>query len=139
MADDGTLLFIYDGAVFRVGEGVQPPKAGSVFFARHVEVREGDEVLDLGTGMGLTAVVAARVAKRVIATDIVPDCVTLTQRNALLNGVGDRVEGRVGDGYEPVRGMTFDLILSNPPQMPTPSGLNREDWMARADNGGLDG
>lgn len=139
MADDGTLLFIYDGAVFQVGEGVQPPKAGSVFFARHVEVREGDEVLDLGTGMGLTAVLAARVAKRVIATDIVPDCVTSTRRNALLNGVGDRVEGRVGDGYEPVRGMTFDLILSNPPQMPTPPGLDREDWMARADNGGLDG
>ena len=139
MANEGTLLFLFDGAVFRVGEGVQPPKAGSLFFARHLDVKEGEEVLDLGAGMGLTAVLAARVAKRVVATDIVPECVTLTVQNALLNGVGDRVEGRVGDVYAPVRGMTFDLILSNPPQMPTPPGRDREDWMAYADNGGGDG
>jgi len=139
MADDGTLLFIYDGGVFRVAEGVQPPKAGSVFFARHLDVREGDEVLDLGTGMGLTAILAARVAKRVVATDIVPECVSVTRENALLNGLGDRVEARVGDGYAPVSGMSFDLILANLPQMPTPRGLEREDWMARADNGGFDG
>ncbi len=136
---EGTLLFIYDGCVFRVREGVQPPKAGSVFFARHLPVREGEEVLELGTGMGLTAVLAARVAKRVIATDIVPECVTLARENAVLNGVADRVEARVGDWYAPVRGMTFDLIASNPPQMPTPPELDREDWMARADNGGIDG
>ena len=95
MGADGTHLFIYDGMVFRVSDGVQVPKAGSVFFARHLDVREGEEVLDLGTGLGLTAVLAARVAKRVVATDIVPECVTVTQQNANLNGVGDRVEGRV--------------------------------------------
>ena len=139
MGDGGLFLFIYGGCVFRVREGVQPPKAGSIFFARHLDVREGEEVLDLGTGMGLTAVLAARVAKRVIATDIVPECVTLARENAVLNGVADRVEARVGDWYGPVRGMTFDVIASNPPQMPTPPGLDREDWMARADNGGVDG
>ncbi len=34
MPDDGRLLFIYDGGVFRVAEGVQAPKAGCVSVER---------------------------------------------------------------------------------------------------------
>jgi release factor glutamine methyltransferase len=49
------------------------------------------------------------------------------------------VEVRLGDGYEPVRGEAFDLIASSPPQMPTPPARERDDWMAAADNGGVDG
>jgi release factor glutamine methyltransferase len=139
VADGGTLLFVYEGAVFRLGDGAQSPKAGSLLLLRHLDVRDGDSVLDVGTGAGFLAVLAARRAKRVVATDIVPDAVALATHNTLLNGVGDRVEVRLGDGYEPVRGDAFDLIVSGPPQMPTPPGAERDDWMAAADNGGPDG
>lgn len=139
MSDSGTLLFLFEGCLFRLAEGAQPPKAGSLFLLRHLDVAEGEEVLDLGTGAGFAAVLAARRAKRVVATDLVPECAALAAQNALLNGVGDRVEVRVGDCYEPVKGMTFDLIVSGPPQMPTPPDRERDDWLARADNGGEDG
>ncbi|MBI3455902.1 MAG: tRNA (adenine(22)-N(1))-methyltransferase TrmK [Candidatus Rokubacteria bacterium] len=139
MADAGTLLFIHDGCVFRLADGAQAPKAGSLFLLRHLDVRDGDEVLDVGTGAGFLAVVAARRAKRVVATDVVPAAVALASQNAALNGVGDRVEARLGDCYDPIRGEAFDLIVSGPPQMPTPSERERDDWMARADNGGVDG
>lgn len=139
MSEVGLLLFLYDGCLFRIAEGAQPPKAGSLFLLRHLDVAEGEEVLDLGTGAGFAAVLAARKAKRVVATDLFPGCAALAAQNALLNGVGERVEVRVGDCYEPVRGMTFDLIVSSPPQMPTPPDREREDWMARADNGGANG
>ena len=139
MSDAGLLLFLYEGCLFRIAEGVQPPKVGSVFLLRHLDVGEGEEVLDLGTGAGFAAVLAARKAKRVVATDLVPECAALAAQNALLNGVADRVEVRVGDCYEPVKGMTFDLIVSGPPQMPTPPDRERDDWMARADHGGPDG
>lgn len=135
----GSLLFIYDGCVFRLGDGAQVPKAGSLLLLRHLEVEEGDEVLDLGTGAGFVAILAARRAKRVVATDVVPECVALTQQNAAANGVADRVDVRFGDGYAPVRGEAFDLIVSGAPQMPTPPDREREDWMALADNGGADG
>jgi len=139
VTEGGTLLFVYEGCVFHLGDDVQVPKAGSRFLLRHLEVREDDEVLDWGTGAGFAAVLAARRAKRVVAIDIVPECVARARQNALLNGVADRVDVRLGDGYAPARGETFDLIVSGAPQMPTPPEREREDWMACADNGGVDG
>lgn len=135
--DRGTLLFVYRGCVFRVPDGVQPPKAGSRLFCRHVQARPGERVLELGAGLGLASVLAARAGARVVATDIVPEAVEAVRANAALNGVA--VDARLGDLYAPVRGERFDLICANPPQMPTPPGRERPDAQAAADNGGLDG
>ena len=136
-ADDGLLLFSWRGCLFRVGERVQPPKAGSLFFCRHLPVRAGERVLEIGSGLGLASVLAARAGAHVVATDIVPDAVEAIRGNAALNGVS--VDVRLGDCYAPVRGERFDLICSNPPQMPTPPGRERADAAAAADNGGVDG
>lgn len=136
--DEGVLLFAWRGLLFRVVEPVQPPKAGSLFFCRHLAVRPGEQVLEIGAGLGLGAVLAARAgAGRVVATDVVPEAVETIRANALLNGVA--VEARLGDCYAPVAGERFDLICTNPPQMPTPPGAEREDPVAAADNGGVDG
>lgn len=137
--DDGLLLYVYQGLLFKVADGVQVPKAGSLLFVRHLEFRPGERVLELGTGVGLGAVLAARAGCQVVATDVIPEAAACARENALLNGVGDRVEVKVGDCYDPVRGTRFDLICTNPPQMPTPPGRERDDPVAAADNGGLDG
>ena len=61
MTDDrGVLLFIHEGATFKVADGAQPPKAGSLLFCRHLHARPGERVLEIGTGIGLAAVHAAR-------------------------------------------------------------------------------
>jgi release factor glutamine methyltransferase len=135
--DDGVLFYAYGGCVFRVPAGVQPPKAGSLFFARHVGAQAGERVLEIGAGLGLVAVLAARAGAHVVATDVVPAAVDAVRANAALNGVS--VDARLGDCYAPVRDERFDLVCSNPPQMPTPPGREREDALAAADNGGLDG
>jgi HemK-related putative methylase len=137
VADDGVLLYAVAGCLFRVPDGVQPPKAGSRFLQRHLRVRPGERVLEIGAGFGLTAVLAARAGARVVATDLLPAAVAAIGQNALLNGVA--VDPRLGDGYAPVAGLRFDLICSNPPQMPTPPGRDRDDPLAAADNGGVDG
>jgi release factor glutamine methyltransferase len=135
--DDGVLLYAYGGCVFRVPDGVQPPKAGSLFFARHVVAQAGERVLEIGAGLGLAAVLAARAGAHVVATDVVPAAVDAVRINAALNGVS--IDARLGDCYAPIGDERFDLVCSNPPQMPTPPGREREDAVAAADNGGIDG
>jgi HemK-related putative methylase len=135
--DEGLLLFAWRGAVFRVAGGVQPPKAGSLFFCRHLVARPGERVLEIGSGLGLAAVCMARAGAAVVATDVVAEAVDLIRVNAVLNGV--TVDARLGDCYAPVGGERFDLICTNPPQMPTPPGRARTDTAAAADNGGVDG
>ncbi len=73
-----------------------------------------ESVLDLGTGCGVLALVAARDCKRVAASDLNAKAVRFAQFNASLNGV-ENVEFVTGDTYEPFRQTKFDLIISNPP------------------------
>jgi len=123
--------------VFRVPDAVQPPKAGSLFFCRSLVVRSGQRVLEIGGGLGLAAVLAAKAGATVVATDILPEAVEVMRANAALNGVV--VDARIGDCYAPVAGERFDLVCTNAPQMPTPANRVRRAAAARADNGGVDG
>ena len=136
-ADDPVLLFSWRGCLFRVSDGVQPPKAGSLFFCRHLHVNAGERVLEIGGGLGLAAVLMARDGARVTATDVVPGAITAMRTNAALNGVV--IDARLGDAWEPIGTERFDLVCTNPPQMPTPAGRDRDDAEAAADNGGPDG
>ncbi len=95
--------------IFRSGE----------YFA-HVLLTNGlvpanSHVLDMGTGSGITALIAARRAARIVAVDINPAAVRCAQLNVLLNGVENRVDVRRGDLFGPLAGDTFDLALFNPP------------------------
>jgi release factor glutamine methyltransferase len=49
------------------------------------------------------------------------------------------VEARLGSWYAPLGDDLFDLIISNPPQMPTSAAMERQDWIGQADSGGPDG
>jgi release factor glutamine methyltransferase len=75
-------------------------------------------VLDLGVGSGAIAVSLAheRSGVRVIATDKSRSAIEVAQRNAVLNGVADRISFVVVDLFEAFEpGPLFDLIVSNPP------------------------
>jgi hypothetical protein len=78
-----------------------------------------DAALDLCAGSGLQALLAARHARRVVATDVNPRALRFAELNALLNGV-DNVETREGSLFDPVEGETFDAISANPPYVVSP-------------------
>src|SRR6266704_3149402 len=136
-SDPGVHLFTWRGCVFRVPDAVQPPKAGSLFFCQNLAVRPGRLVLEIGAGLGLAAVLAAKAGAGVVATDILPEAVGVISMNAILNGVV--LDARLGDCYAPVVGERFDVVCTNAPQMPTPPDRARWDAAAAADNGGTDG
>ncbi|HEU0169173.1 MAG TPA: methyltransferase domain-containing protein, partial [Chloroflexota bacterium] len=86
----------------------------------HTTIRRPIEsALDLGTGGGYHAILAAAHAQHVVGVDINPRAIAFAQFNAALNGC-DNVEFRTGDMFEPVAGETFDLIVSNPPFVISP-------------------
>jgi methylase of polypeptide subunit release factors len=95
------------------------PNPTSKFLARFAVQRHSRATLDLGTGSGILSLGAARHSDRVIATDLNSRAAAFASFNTRLNGV-DNIEIRTGDGFQPVAGCTFDLILSNPPFFITP-------------------
>jgi release factor glutamine methyltransferase len=84
------------------------------------------EVLDMGTGSGVGAVIAARFARRVVAIDINTEAVRCARINALINNAQDKIELRHGDLFAPVIGQKFDLILFNPPFLREPPRDDRD-------------
>lgn len=75
--------------------------------------------LDLGTGCGIQALLTAAHSRAVCAVDSNPRAVNLAAFNAALNGLPN-VTFSVGDLFEPVRGLEFDLVVGNLPFVISP-------------------
>lgn len=78
--------------------------------------------LDLGTGSGCLAIALAkaRADLGVVAVDVSADALALARENAAHHGVADRIDFLAGDLFTPLApGARFDLIVSNPPYIPT--------------------
>lgn len=106
----------YLGLRLLVPPNVFPPTPMSDLFGRLVlaEVRETDRVLDMGTGSGSNAILAASRAPDVLAVDISPTAVECARDNAEANGVSHHVEVRRSDVFDDVDG-SFDLVIFDPP------------------------
>ena len=75
--------------------------------------------MDVGTGSGIHALLAAQHARHVIATDVNPRAIAYTELNAALNGLRN-IECRQGSLFDPVAGEKFDLITCNAPYVVSP-------------------
>ncbi len=86
-------------------------------FAEYGALIRGRRVLDMGTGTGVLALLAARLgAASVVATDINPQAVANARLNVERLGLGGLVDVRdASDLFAAVPGEVFDLILFNAP------------------------
>jgi release factor glutamine methyltransferase len=78
--------------------------------------------VDVGTGSGCLALACAHenASATFVATDISPEALAIARANAESLALTDRVTFREGDLLDPVAGDgPFDVILSNPPYIPT--------------------
>ncbi|MFD0961932.1 class I SAM-dependent methyltransferase [Paenibacillus chungangensis] len=89
---------------------------GSRVLIEAMQFARTSEVLDVGCGYGPIGLAAATLADqgRVTMIDINERAVLLASENAVANGLKN-VDVRQSDLYEAVRGLTFDVILTNPP------------------------
>lgn len=88
--------------------------------AKKAIVNAGDIVLDLATGSGMIGIFCADKAKKVIVSDINPKAINYAEFNAILNGVENKMEFKVGDLFNPVKEMKFDLIIWSGPTVAVP-------------------
>ena len=106
----------YEGIVLAIPSQVYEPREDSFLLAKNLEVRDGEEVLELGTGSGLLAILAAKKGGKVTAVDLNPKAVEAARENAGKNDV--EIDFKQGDLFEQVFGRQFDLIIFNPPYLP---------------------
>lgn len=111
-----TRTFTYLGRRFEVPPDVHPITGMSDLLGEAVlaEVRAGDRVLDMGTGCGVNAILAASRSTDVLAVDINPRAVDAARGNVFRNDVAGRVTVRSSDVFSDVDG-AFDLIIFDPP------------------------
>jgi release factor glutamine methyltransferase len=131
----------YDDLVFQVFEKVYEPAEDSLLAADSLAqtVKENDTVLDIGTGCGILAIIAARKAKKVIATDINPHAIRCAKLNAEINHVVSRIEVCQGNLFQPVpKTEKFNVIVFNAPYLPC-SQREQRTWVGRAWGGGPTG
>ncbi|WP_406089459.1 HemK2/MTQ2 family protein methyltransferase [Streptomyces sp. NBC_01013] len=101
--------------------GVYAPQADTYLLAQALQAEEitaDTDVLDVCTGSGALAVLAARMGARVAATDISRRAVLTARMNAAR--AGQRVRVLHGDLTGPVARHRFDVVVSNPPYVPAP-------------------
>ena len=114
----------FSGLKFFVDERVLVPRSplAEVLereFAPWSALRDGDRVLDIGTGSGCIAIAAAYYcpAIEVDATDISAVALEVAARNVAQHGLATRVRLFEADLFPPA-GHRYRVIVSNPPYVP---------------------
>ena len=144
------------GIPFKVDERVIVPRSyigemlfsglfGGEDFALIDDVQAVTRVLDLCTGSGCLAILAAHIFPNaeIDAAELSVDAMAVARMNVAESGFADRINLFQGDLFAPLQGKTYDLIITNPPYVDAdtmaqlPPEFLAEPSMALA--GGADG
>lgn len=108
---DKTVIFLDPGMAF--GTGHHPTTAFCLkYLGRAIKKHKTRHMLDVGTGSGILAIVAARLgAKSIIAIDIDESALEVARQNSVVNNVSKKIIF----SDKPLKAITgrFDLIVAN--------------------------
>ncbi len=116
------------GIPFYVDERVIVPRSyiGEILFSDLIggddftlveDPTEVERVLDLCTGSGCLAILAAQIfpEAQVDAVDLSADALEVAKRNVADSGFEDRIALHHGDLFAPLKNRKYDVIITNPP------------------------
>ena len=111
---------------------IQNPKAfcfgiDAVLLSGFADIKEGDSVLDIGTGTGVIPILLCgkTKGKHFTGIEIQEESALMARRSVSLNGLDDRIDIILGDVRDcgELKPSSFDAVVSNPPYMPAHGGL----------------
>ena len=109
----------YEDVWVVVDDGVYEPADDTFMLCANLDITPGETFLEIGTGCGLVAIVAAKAGAQVIATDNSEAAVENAKKNVVLHKCANLIEIRQGDLFEPIRPEEkFSLLAFNPPYLP---------------------
>ena len=123
----------YKNAGIKVFPEVYEPSEDSFLLAEAAltEIRGTERILEIGCGSGIiSAVLKANTDATVFGIDINPHAAKCSRDNG--------IEVVRGDLLGCIKGK-FDIIIFNPPYIPTPDEERMDDWLNTALDGGYDG
>ena len=124
--------------IINTDDNVYIPAEDSYLLADNLEIKEGQSVLEIGTGSGIVAMYASRLTDKITVTDINFDACELARKNFKANNI-ENIEILFGNLFEVVKNRKFDVILFNTPYLPTEDDDVIDDNINYAFDGGLNG
>jgi release factor glutamine methyltransferase len=113
------------GLPFRVTPDVLIPRPETELLVEKVLASaasfQAPRIVDVGAGSGAIAVALAHhlPCAAITAIDLSPAALTIARQNAALNAVSSRIRFLKGDLLAPVAHEQFEIVVSNPPYVPT--------------------
>ncbi|MGN0156757.1 MAG: tRNA1(Val) (adenine(37)-N6)-methyltransferase [Lachnospiraceae bacterium] len=100
----------------------------AVLLSGFAQAREGDRVLDLGTGTGIIPILmeAKTNASHLTGLEIQPESADMARRSVALNKLENKIEivtGDIKEASEIFKKASFEVVTSNPPYMIGQHGL----------------
>ncbi len=122
----------------KIPKTVYEPSEDSFMLAKAaLQIKKGSKVLEIGCGSGIASICALKNGSTVVGVDISPDAVKCARENAKRNNL----EGsfRESNLFESVPKEKFDVIIFNPPYLPTELKDKLNGPLNHAFDGGKDG
>lgn len=104
----------------------------AVLLSGFVRAKEGERILDLGTGTGIIPILleAKTKAAHLTGLEIQAESADMAQRSVKLNGLEDKItiiEGDIKEADKLFEAASFDIVTCNPPYMIGQHGLQNPD------------
>lgn len=104
----------------------------AVLLSWFAEVRQGESVVDFGTGTGILPILleAKTDGEKFVGLEIQPESVDMARRSVQHNGLENKIEiieGDIKEASEIFGKANFDVVVTNPPYMSENNGLENPE------------
>ena len=135
-------MFHYNGLEIDTHPEVYDPAEDTYLILDVLDVNSNNRIFEIGTGCGIISLYCASKGADVVCSDINPFATDLVKENLEKNKskIKGTIEIRQGDLFSVLKSNErFNVIIFNPPYLPSKKGDIVGGWFDKAVNGGIDG